>query len=244
MSAGAGSALFVCHGLFAPQALDLDASAPTAPGNCVGFLEVVSEFAWHFYGGGIGGSAHAVVMTIAPQKGWYSSLPGHVATAPTYTMERARLLLPWIRHRISGLPVTVFRDGIGFGIFFGVHAVVLGALHELIHLHEFSQVTTSSICLRDSGSYARTVLTSLVAGSAAGCLYHAATYPFNSALAHAAPSISPGAVFAAARRAGGKVLYRGVLRSSIGGITTGALTFGIYDAVVRFAEEGPRRSHY
>jgi hypothetical protein len=133
-----------------------------------------------------------------------------------------------VQPRLAGLRVVALKDAVGFSAFFGVHAEAQQCFDARFGGGGGAAVVGSVPHLRDLGS-------SAAAGAAAGCCYHVVSYPFDRALALAHPEAHPSAVAAAVGRAGAAELYRGVLRSAAPGVLVGALTFGLYDTVLRCA---------
>lgn len=171
------------------------------------------EAASHFVGGAIGGVLHACFVqpfTAPPPPG-----------APRWA------LAP----RLAGLRVVVLKDALGFGAFFGVHAEAQRALAAALDGGGAGSTTHLG-----SSSHLRAVGSSVAAGAAAGSCYHFVSYPFDRALALAHPETQPGALAAAVARHGVGALYRGVLRTAAPGVCMGAVTFGMYDAALRYAE--------
>ena len=78
---------------------------------------------------------------------------------------------------------------------------------------------------------------SCISGAAAGACYHVVTYPVASAQALAGAAEGAGLVKVAqcARDHGVVKLFGGVSRQMVPGIVTGALTFGVYDTLLRWA---------
>ena len=122
--------------------------------------------------------------------------------------------------RLAGLRGAALKDALGFSVFFGAHAEAQRALEPSVG---------------DATSHLRAMAASVAAGGLAGSCYHMVSYPFGRALEFAHPDTHVRALCAAARDHGVVELYRGVLRSAAPGVCTGALTFGLYDAVLRYA---------
>ena len=167
-----------------------------------------SEAAGHFVGGAIGGVLHACFI----QPFTAAPPPG----APRWALGP----------RLAGLRVVALKDALGFGAFFGVHAEAQRALEAHV-------VPAGHL---GSTSHLRAVGASVASGAAAGSCYHVISYPFDRALALAHPATHPGALAQSVRRHGLLALYQGVLRSAAPGVLMGAVTFGMYDAALRYAE--------
>lgn len=175
-----------------------------------------SEMRREFVGGAVGGVLHACVVQpfVRP----------------------AAQGVPWwhLRPRLSGLSVLALKDALGFGCFFGVHAF---AQHALEDREDQQQQDGRRL---GSESHLRTVGTSVAAGAIAGSAFHFVSYPLDQALALAHPETHPMRVAEAVRQHGLAALYNGVLRSAAPGVCMGALTFGLYDAALRYADEQSR----
>lgn len=177
-----------------------------------------SEMRREFVGGAVGGVLHACVVQ-------------------PFVRPAAQGASWWhLRPRFSGLSVLALKDALGFGCFFGVHAYAQRALEAQ---QDSPQPDHSDV---GSESHVRTVSTSVAAGAIAGSAFHFVSYPLDQALALAHPETHPMRVAEAVRHHGLAALYHGVLRTAAPGICMGALTFGLYDAALRYADGQSRRS--
>ena len=126
-----------------------------------------------------------------------------------------------LRARLRAVPVTMAREGIGFGLFFAVHASLC---------ERWAPASSPATAGVGSDSHLAALGVSCAAGAVSGGVYHAVTYPIAQSQAVATPETSTGAVLQAARSRGVAALYRGAFRTSVSGIAVGAITFGVYDA--------------
>ena len=171
-----------------------------------------SEIRRDFVGGAVGGMLHACVVQPFARP--------------------AAQGVPWwhLRPRLSGLSVLALKDALGFGCFFGVHTYAQHPYpQDPNHRHLGSE------------SHLRTAGLSVAAGAIAGSAFHFVSYPLDQALALAHPETHPMRVAETMRHHGVAALYHGVLRSAAPGVCMGALTFGLYDAALRYADEESRR---
>ena len=134
-----------------------------------------------------------------------------------------------LRVRLRAVPATMAREGIGFGLFFAVHAKLC---------ERWAPPSSPANAGVGSESHLAALGVSCGAGAVSGGVYHAATYPIAQAQALAAPKTSTGAVLQVARSRGVVALYRGALHTSASGIAVGAITFGVYDACLHMLEHG------
>lgn len=166
----------------------------------------------HLIGGVAGGAIHGTVMTFAPR--------------PDVESGCASLR---IRSRVRAIPVAMVREGLGFGIFFAVHAHLISLWRPSSPARDGGGPLLSTAHLSELG-------TSCAAGAVAGGCYHVTTHPVLTAQELASPQTDAAAVMRAARTHGFAALYRGALRTSLPGLASGAAAFGVYDMVLRWIE--------
>merc|ERR1712224_837777 len=124
------------------------------------------------------------------------------------------------------LPALALKDACGFAAFFGVFSYIQRRLQPVERdLNERWSVSQPRQALGSIGS-------SIVAGAVAGGAYHFIAFPWERAVA-LAPADGTDSVLSVARRQGLIALYAGVTRTAAKGIGVGALTFAVYDVLIR-----------
>lgn len=146
----------------------------------------------------------------------------------------------WIKKAYRPLPFHMCRDALSYGAFFGAYDCVVRYLTPSSALPKVLGNGGSAPGLTPGHLQTHTLPLmgrSVVAGAAAGTAFHMIAYPFQKAVGDPRSSTERlvwmrNAVFTGQFRS----LYRGAAANSWPSIVMGALTFSVYDSVLRTME--------
>jgi len=226
-------------------------------GDGLGELRLPSSW-MHCLGGALGGAVHATIVCpalIIPKDGVVKeavalSGAGSKPLGPgTYIqlqniwqwLSAGGTLKQWMRKAYRPLPFVLCRDALSYGAFFGAYDC---AVRYLTPRDTFPAMIGGGAAGNygdDDGTLPMHTLPlmgrSVAAGAAAGMAFHTMAYPFQAAVGNPRGSSERlrwmGNTII---RGQASTLYKGVLHNSWPSIVMGALTFLVYDTVLRTIE--------